>query len=274
MSVNVILSPFATEALCIARSRFTQAVRVSKESAQVPTRKPPRPRGTLYQRSPWPTSCFQIPSAPCRLGAAPEPHAGGGRGAGRAPVAAVGAHVTHSPTPSALRHGCGGRCRLAAPLLARLGAARQRAAHQGLRAPRHHHLLQGTARPEGAAGLSGALGEGGCGRVGSAAPPPRAVPRLSAPHRTGPESRGSARRSARRARGCAARRAQGSRNGRGAGPAAAQPIGERQPQRPANRRGPSGAMPRGPARPWAPLHEAGPPPWARLLKSLVVQRRD
>lgn len=114
-------------------------------------------------------------------------------------MAAVGAHVTHSPTPSALRHGCGGRCRLAAPLLARLGAARQRAAHQGLRAPRHHHLLQGTARPEGAAGLSGALGEGGCGRVGSAAPPPRAVPRLSAPRRTGPESRGV----------CAAERAAG-----------------------------------------------------------------
>lgn len=123
-------------------------------------------------------------------------------------------------------------------------------------------------------GSAGRSGRGGCGRVGSAAPPPRAVPRLSAPRRTGPESRGSARRSARRARGCAARRAQGSRNGRGAGPAAAQPIGERQPQRPANRRGPSGAVPRGPARPWAPLHEAGPPPWARLLKSLVVQRRD
>lgn len=138
-----------------------------KESAQVPTRKSPRARGTLYPHYPGPASCFQSHWTRCTPGAAPEPRAGGGRGAGRAPVAAADAHVTHSPTPSALRHGCGGCCRLGAPLLARPGAAWQRAAHQGLRAPRHHHLLQGTAHPEGAAGLSRALGKGGAAASGA-----------------------------------------------------------------------------------------------------------
>lgn len=55
-------------------------------------------------------------------------------------------------------------------------------------------------------------------------------PSPSRPPHTPPPARGSAR---------------GSRNGRGGGPAAPQPIGERQPRRPANRCGPSGAVPPG-----------------------------
>lgn len=107
-------------------------------------------------------SLERCPGSPLGPGAGRAPGGGGRRSArSRGPG---------SPAPSALRHGCGGRRRLPAPVPARPGAARrQRAAHQGLRAPRRHHLLQGTARPAGATGSGRALGTGeggGGGGVG------------------------------------------------------------------------------------------------------------
>lgn len=258
---NVILSLFATEALCVARPHFTRAVRVRKvhryqhENLHVllerSTRVPwdhqllPKPLGPLYARGrTW---------APRRgrEGGGPSPGGGGRR--------------SRDPQPHSLRAPPWLRRPLSVRCSSACSAWRCPAARCTPRAPCLSTPSPSTRyRPLGACcrAQRGAR-EGGCGRVGSAVPPPRAVPRLSAPRRAGPESRGSAR----RARGCAARRALGSRNGRGAGPAAAQPIAERQPQRAANRRGPSGAVPRGPARPWAPLHEAGPRRWRACWKA-------
>uniref|UniRef100_A0A8C4TV98 Endoplasmic reticulum resident protein 29 n=1 Tax=Falco tinnunculus TaxID=100819 RepID=A0A8C4TV98_FALTI len=112
----------------------------SSPRAAGPGERPPvRPAGSPRGAAAGP------PPAP-RL-AAPVPRlAGGAGGAGRAPGGgrrSARSRGSSSSAPSALRHGCGGRRRLPAPLPARPGAARrQRAAHQGLRAPRRHHLLQ------------------------------------------------------------------------------------------------------------------------------------
>lgn len=102
-----------------------------------------------------------------------------GPGAGRAPGGGRRSTRSRGPgnlAPSALRHGCGGRRRLPAPLPARPGAARrQRATHQGLRAPRRHHLLQGTVPPGGRCRVWHSAGGDGGGGGGerAAAPGPR-----------------------------------------------------------------------------------------------------
>lgn len=196
---------------------------------------------------PVPRTAWAPPPAPqrCRSPGGP-----GRRGGARRAPGGVRRAVTwpRSSAPSALRHGCGGCRRLGAALPARPGAARrQHAAHQGLRAARHHHLLQGTAR-RALAALPERSG-GGCGASPGRVPCGRR--QLQGPGRgrnagctAGP--RGRCRRHRRGERSVLAerpRRSQWERGGR-----SRQPMGTRRRRPAANRRGPSGAEPRGPSR--------------------------